>query len=70
MDRLSRHEQTIRCAIIAFIYAASAYLFFAHSGSDVVGLSALGNNIVVINTMKAATDLFEKRSSMYSDRCV
>ena len=38
--------------------------------SDVIRLSALGNNIVVVNTISAAMELFERRSSMYSDRSV
>ncbi|THH33486.1 hypothetical protein EUX98_g687 [Antrodiella citrinella] len=36
--------------------------------SDIIRLNALGNNIVVINTIDIAMDLFEKRSSLYSDR--
>lgn len=38
-------------------------------GSDLIRLNVLGSNIVVANTLKAATDLMEKRSSIYSDRC-
>ena len=35
---------------------------------DVVSVSVLGQNIVILNTCKAAVDLLEKRSAIYSDR--
>ncbi|KAI0076589.1 cytochrome P450 [Panus rudis PR-1116 ss-1] len=37
-------------------------------GSDIIGLRTFGTNIVVINSLEAATDLLHKRSSIYSDR--
>ncbi|KAF7346398.1 O-methylsterigmatocystin oxidoreductase [Mycena sanguinolenta] len=37
-------------------------------GSDVVHASALGQHIVIVNSVKAAIELFEKRSDKYSDR--
>ncbi|OBZ79585.1 O-methylsterigmatocystin oxidoreductase [Grifola frondosa] len=37
-------------------------------GSDIIRLNVLGTNIVVVNSMEIATDLFEKRSNIYSDR--
>ncbi|KAF7346377.1 O-methylsterigmatocystin oxidoreductase [Mycena sanguinolenta] len=39
-------------------------------GSDVVHASALGQHVVVVNSVKAANELFEKRSYIYSDRPV
>ncbi|KAH8987086.1 cytochrome P450 [Lactarius hatsudake] len=39
-------------------------------GSDIVHLELLGTHLVVLNSEKAANDLLEKRSSIYSDRCV
>lgn len=39
-------------------------------GSDVVYLNALGNDIVIVNSDEAARTLLEKRSAVYSDRCV
>ncbi|KAJ7259531.1 cytochrome P450 [Mycena haematopus] len=39
-------------------------------GSDIVHASALGEHIVVVNSVKAAVELFEKRSHLYSDRPV
>ncbi|KDR69251.1 hypothetical protein GALMADRAFT_104206 [Galerina marginata CBS 339.88] len=36
--------------------------------SDIIHLTAAGNNIVVLNSYKAAVDLLEKRSSTYSSR--
>lgn len=31
-------------------------------------ISAMGQDIVIINSLKVATDLLEKRSNIYSDR--
>ena len=38
------------------------------SSGDVVHLKVLGQRMVILNTVKAAQDLLEKRSSVYSDR--
>lgn len=38
------------------------------SGSDIIHLQVLGSHIVVVNSVRAANDLFEKRSSVYSDK--
>ncbi len=38
------------------------------SGSDVVHTDVLGTHMVIINSAKAANELFDKRSSIYSDR--
>ncbi|KAI0295306.1 hypothetical protein B0F90DRAFT_1200918 [Multifurca ochricompacta] len=38
------------------------------SGSDVVHADVMGSHIIILNSAKAANDLFEKRSSIYSDR--
>lgn len=43
----------------------------AHSAGrpgDLVYFHGLGYKVLVINSMKAITDLFEKRHSIYSDR--
>jgi len=37
-------------------------------GSDILHLEFFGTHLVVLNSEKAATDLIEKRSSIYSDR--
>ncbi|KAJ7250817.1 cytochrome P450 [Mycena haematopus] len=39
-------------------------------GSDIVYASALGQHIVVVNSVKAAVELFEKRSHLHSERPV
>ncbi|CAE6406418.1 unnamed protein product [Rhizoctonia solani] len=36
--------------------------------SDIIYLKMLGQSIIVLNSAKAASDLFEKRSAKYSDR--
>ncbi|KAI0258891.1 cytochrome P450 [Gloeopeniophorella convolvens] len=38
------------------------------SGSDIVHVDVLGSHIVILNSMKAARELLESRSSIYSDR--
>jgi hypothetical protein len=35
---------------------------------DIVSLKVPGGNVIVLNSIKAATDLLEKRSAIYSDR--
>jgi hypothetical protein len=42
---------------------------FLYLGSDIVHTEFLGIHVVVLNSEKSATDLLEKRSSIYSDRC-
>ncbi|KAH9067504.1 cytochrome P450 [Lactarius vividus] len=37
-------------------------------GSDVVHVDVLGTHMVIVNSAKAANELFDKRSSIYSDR--
>ncbi|KAF7374521.1 O-methylsterigmatocystin oxidoreductase [Mycena sanguinolenta] len=39
-----------------------------HYGSDIVHASALGQHFVVVNSVKAAAELFEKRAHLYSGR--
>ncbi|KAJ3534780.1 hypothetical protein NMY22_g6770 [Coprinellus aureogranulatus] len=36
--------------------------------SDIIHLNVAGRSIIILNTQKVATDLFEKRSSIYSSR--
>ena len=38
--------------------------------SDIIRLNVLGSNIIILNSAEAVTDLLEKRSLNYSDRCV
>jgi hypothetical protein len=37
---------------------------------DLIHASALGQHIVIVNSVKTAIELFEKRSHIYSDRPV
>lgn len=37
-------------------------------GSDVIHLNALGTHLVILNSAKATDELFDRRSSLYSDR--
>ncbi|KIJ96361.1 hypothetical protein K443DRAFT_10697 [Laccaria amethystina LaAM-08-1] len=47
---------------------SQAYLRLAHKYGDLVFLTVLGKNVLFVNSFKTANDLFEKRSSNYSDR--
>ncbi|KXN85117.1 O-methylsterigmatocystin oxidoreductase [Leucoagaricus sp. SymC.cos] len=47
---------------------SAAYLGMAHKYGDLVFLSALGINVLIVNDFQTANELFEKRSSNYSDR--
>ncbi len=38
--------------------------------SDIIHLNLAGTPVIVVNSAQAAHDLFEKRSSLYSDRYV
>ncbi|KAH9038276.1 cytochrome P450 [Lactarius hengduanensis] len=38
------------------------------SGSDIIHTDVIGSHIVILNSIKAANELLEKRSSIYSDR--
>ncbi|KAF7374578.1 O-methylsterigmatocystin oxidoreductase [Mycena sanguinolenta] len=45
------------------------YIKWGHQyGSDIVHASALGQHFVVVNSVKAAAELFEKRAHLYSGR--
>jgi hypothetical protein len=37
--------------------------------SDIVHACFLGTHVIFLNSAKAVHELFEKRSSIYSDRC-
>ncbi|TFK64565.1 cytochrome P450 [Pluteus cervinus] len=47
---------------------AQSYLKLAHQYGDLVFLTVLGKNILFVNSFQTATELFDKRSSNYSDR--
>lgn len=47
---------------------SAAYLNMAHKYGDLVFLSALGINVLIVNDFQTANELFEKRSANYSDR--
>ena len=42
----------------------------AATGSDVIHVDTLGKHLIIVNSAKAAKELFEKRFSLYSDRFV
>ncbi|KAJ8495804.1 hypothetical protein ONZ45_g12698 [Pleurotus djamor] len=46
----------------------AVYAQWAKQYGDLVHINVLGKHIIFVNSIKAANDLFEKRSSNYSDR--
>ena len=38
------------------------------SGSDIIHVDVMGSHIIILNSIKVANELLEKRSSIYSDR--
>ena len=50
------------------LFFQMSIVHFLFIGSDIVHAEFLGIHVVVLNSEKAATDLLEKRSSIYSDR--
>ena len=48
----------------------SCFISDVHRDSDVVHFKLFRTHVIVINSAIAATELFEKRSTMYSDRYV
>ena len=51
------------------IFSQARFLPFAHRiAGDVMYLKIFGQSIVVLQSLKAARDLLDKRGSVYSDR--
>ena len=48
--------------------SVSCELILAFADSDVLHLSFLGSDHVVLNSSEAISDLLDKRSAIYSDR--
>lgn len=38
--------------------------------SDIIHLNLMGTSLIVVNTREAARELFDRRSAIYSDKCV
>ncbi len=58
------------CILILNHHRIIGFIFFLYLGSDIIHAELFGTHLVVLNSEKAATDLLDKRSSIYSDRCV
>ena len=66
MVGLPRMEPTIRFVIHVLQFVAR--WLTERIGSDIVHFEVLGNRVVVVNSTKAAQELFEKRSNLYSGK--
>jgi hypothetical protein len=62
-------RETGECIIILTVLEAQGSFFILYSGSDIVHAELFGTHLVVLNSVKAASDLLDKQSSIYSDRC-
>lgn len=65
LDSHSWQRHMVWLVILNQAYQASWYF---RALGDIVYLTAVGQSIVVINSAEVAYELFEKRSSIYSDR--
>ena len=52
-----------------FLYRIGGHAHYPYIGSDIIHAELFGTHIIVLNSDKAANELLEKRSSIYSDRC-
>ena len=52
--------------VVTFVLLYAALMF--RDIGDVVHISAMGTSIVVLNSVKAVTDLLESRGAQYADR--
>ena len=75
MVEVPRDVQAIRYVVVA--HGCSVFGgwlrdvdFVCAAGTDILRLNALGTNIIVIDTLKPALELLDKRSAKYSDRLV
>jgi hypothetical protein len=67
MGDLCRMEQTIQYAVgFPILYLVPINLH--DLGSDIIHLNVAGTSIVVLSSLEAVRQLFERRSSLYSDR--
>ena len=57
--------EAIRC-VISYIFGSSP-LHVMYPG-DVMHLKVLNQNIIILNSVKAASELLDKRGALYSDR--
>lgn len=48
--------------------SSSIRSFLKSTSGNIVSLTALGQTIIVLNSVERATDLLERRSAIYSDR--
>jgi cytochrome P450 len=44
------------------------HVSFLIAGDDIISLNIMGNTMIVLNSLKAVSDIFDKRGSNYSDR--
>jgi hypothetical protein len=70
MDNVRSVEQGIWC--VCKVTSANSFSLADKCpvDSDILHLRAAGNDIVILNSFKVASDLFDKKSSIYSSRCV
>lgn len=50
------------------LFSALTCVSFSTTGEDIISLNVLGSTMVVLNSAKAVSDIFEKRGSNHSDR--
>lgn len=61
------HSMAERIWLVLLIYNLSFYYSIYVPGDIVYGYT-MGQHVIVLNSLKVVTDLFDKRSHIYSDR--
>ena len=68
MDHVLAMEQGLWQALITLFQSSTDSNYWPDS--DLIRLNLLGNNVIIVNSYAAATDLLEKRGTTYSERPV
>jgi hypothetical protein len=50
------------------LFSTFTRLSISRAGDDIISLDVLGSTMIILNSAKAVSDLFDKRGSNYSDR--
>jgi hypothetical protein len=66
--RMDNVPQVVQRIWYFLIVGFGVCLLFWFTDSDIIHLNVAGNSLVILDTYEAATELLEKRSSIYSDR--
>lgn len=61
-------SEELQSALVARIYRLGYCSLAGLDAGDIICLQFFGNTIIILHSAQSASDLFDKRSSIYSDR--